>query len=59
MKDEVRNVEKGFRTWVRVVDRFEQIPVWVTYYSEDDEMKYYLTDYLEGVFWGVPKEGEK
>ena len=58
MKDEFRMLE-GFRTWVRVVDRFEQIPVWVTYYNEDDEMKYYLTDYLEGVFWGVPKEGEK
>ena len=43
----------GVWTYVRVVDRFEQIPVWVTYLCEDEEMRYYTTDYAEGIIWGV------
>lgn len=43
----------GYRTYVRVVDKFEQIPVWVSYLGEDEEMTYYATDYAEGIIWGV------
>ena len=43
-------------TWVREVKDFGDINVWVTYFGEDDEMKYYVTDYTDGHMWGVIKE---
>ena len=44
------------RTWVHEVDSVEKIPMWVTYFGEDDEVTYYVADYLEGEMWGVRKE---
>ena len=53
---EVGRIVDGYLTAVRVVDRFDQIPMWVTCLSEDDEMDYYLADYTDGLIWGVKKE---
>ena len=54
-----RYVEPMGYTWLRQVESFDSIPVWVTYFGEDDEMKYYVTDYAEGHMWGVLKEVEE
>ena len=55
-KDVRRYVEPIGYTWVREVKDFNKIPVWVTYFGEDDEMKSYVTDYTDGYMWGVIKE---
>ena len=43
-------------TWVREVKSLEKIPVWVRFFGEDDEMRYYDTIYREGYLWGIRKE---
>lgn len=55
-KDVRKYVEPIGYTWVREVKDLRKIPVWVTYFGEDEEMKYYVTDYTDGHMWGVIKE---
>ena len=54
---DMRYVEPmGMRTWVIEVGKIEEIPCWITWFGEDNEFTYYLTDYTDGPMWAVRKE---